>query len=302
MKKAKAIVTNRGGRTCHAAIVSRELGVPAIVGTEHGTDVLHTGSDATVSCAEGDVGFVYAGALPFELERVNLKGLVRPKTKVMMNVGNPEEAFALSFIPNDGVGLAREEFIITTYIKIHPLALLDYDARRTIESSRSPKPRQRPGRREERKRRQPRYSTGWGQLGEGKASPGRGYPTMEGTSGAADRVPLRGGACEAALSRNTEPRPQGSGPWLREAEIALARAKSKPGALVPGDSGRSLRDAGNSSLRSPRAATGGVRAEWVGAKLPRERSQREVPSRGKLTSTKPLAHDISTGRVPERES
>jgi pyruvate,water dikinase len=127
MKKAAAIVTNRGGRTCHAAIVSRELGVPAIVGTEHGTDVLRTGSDATVSCAEGDVGFVYKGAMPFEVEWVNLKGLVRPKTKVMMNVGNPEEAFALSFIPNDGVGLAREEFIITTYIKAHPLALLDYD-------------------------------------------------------------------------------------------------------------------------------------------------------------------------------
>jgi pyruvate,water dikinase len=127
MKKAKAIVTNRGGRTCHAAIVSRELGVPAIVGTEHGTDILHTGLEATVSCAEGDVGFVYAGAMPFEVERVNLKGLVRPQTKVMMNVGNPEEALALSFIPNDGVGLAREEFIITTYIKVHPLALLDYD-------------------------------------------------------------------------------------------------------------------------------------------------------------------------------
>ncbi|MGB7836814.1 MAG: phosphoenolpyruvate synthase, partial [Terrimicrobiaceae bacterium] len=127
MKKAKAIVTNRGGRTCHAAIVSRELGVPAIVGTEHGTEILRTGLEATVSCAEGDVGFVYAGAIPFEVERVNLKGLVRPQTKVMMNVGNPEEALALSFIPNDGVGLAREEFIITTYIKIHPLALLDYD-------------------------------------------------------------------------------------------------------------------------------------------------------------------------------
>ena len=127
MKKAKAIVTNRGGRTCHAAIVSRELGVPAIVGTEHGTDILRTGLEATVCCAEGDVGFVYAGAMPFEVERVNLKGLVRPQTKVMMNVGNPEEALALSFIPNDGVGLAREEFIITTYIKIHPLALLDYD-------------------------------------------------------------------------------------------------------------------------------------------------------------------------------
>ncbi|MEY4938614.1 MAG: Phosphoenolpyruvate synthase [Verrucomicrobiota bacterium] len=127
MKKAAAIVTNRGGRTCHAAIVSRELGVPAIVGTELGTDKLHDGQVVTVSCAEGDTGFVYDGRLDFDVERTNLKALGRPKTKVMMNVGNPEEAFALSFIPNDGVGLAREEFIITTFIKIHPLALLDYD-------------------------------------------------------------------------------------------------------------------------------------------------------------------------------
>jgi pyruvate,water dikinase len=127
MKKAAAIITNRGGRTCHAAIVSRELGVPAIVGTEHGTEVLKDGQLVTVSCAEGDTGFVYEGKLPFDVQRTNLKDLARPRTKVMMNVGNPEEAFCLSFIPNDGVGLAREEFIITTYIKAHPLALLDYD-------------------------------------------------------------------------------------------------------------------------------------------------------------------------------
>jgi pyruvate, water dikinase len=101
--------------------------VPAIVGTEHGTEILRTGSDVTVSCAEGDAGFVYAGKLPFDVERTNLKGLAHPRTKIMMNVGNPEEAFSLSFIPNDGVGLAREEFIITTYIKVHPLALVDYD-------------------------------------------------------------------------------------------------------------------------------------------------------------------------------
>lgn len=126
MKKAAAIVTNRGGRTCHAAIVSRELGVPAIVGTERATEALKTGQRVTISCAEGDTGFVYEGDLPFNVQRVNLKGLGRPKTKIMMNVGNPEEAFGLSFIPNDGVGLAREEFIITTYIKTHPLALLDY--------------------------------------------------------------------------------------------------------------------------------------------------------------------------------
>jgi pyruvate,water dikinase len=127
MKKASAIVTNRGGRTCHAAIVSRELGVPAIVGTEHGTEKLRDGQLVTLSCAEGDTGFVYDGQLAFDVQRTNLKALGRPKTKVMMNVGNPEEAFALSFIPNDGVGLAREEFIITTFIKIHPLALLNYD-------------------------------------------------------------------------------------------------------------------------------------------------------------------------------
>ncbi|HTO02200.1 MAG TPA: phosphoenolpyruvate synthase, partial [Opitutus sp.] len=127
MKKAAAIITNRGGRTCHAAIVSRELGVPAIVGTEHGTDLLRDGQVVTVSCAEGDTGFVYDGELAFDVQRTNLKALGRPRTKVMMNVGNPEEAFALSFIPNDGVGLAREEFIITTFIKIHPLALVNYE-------------------------------------------------------------------------------------------------------------------------------------------------------------------------------
>ena len=126
MKIASAIVTNRGGRTCHAAIVSRELGVPAIVGTEHGTEKLRDGQMVTISCAEGDTGFVYDGQLAFDVQRTNLASLGRPKTKIMMNVGNPEEAFSLSFIPNDGVGLAREEFIITTFIKVHPLALVDY--------------------------------------------------------------------------------------------------------------------------------------------------------------------------------
>lgn len=126
MKKAAAIITNRGGRTCHAAIVSRELGVPAIVGTEHGTAQLQNGQTVTVSCAEGDTGFVYEGKLPFEVTRTDLKAIGRPRTKVMMNLANPEEAFALSFIPNEGVGLARMEFIITTYIKIHPLALVDF--------------------------------------------------------------------------------------------------------------------------------------------------------------------------------
>jgi pyruvate,water dikinase len=127
MKKAAAIVTNRGGRTCHAAIVSRELGLPAIVGTTDGTDVLHTGENVTVSCAEGEIGHVYEGLLEFDVQRMNLREVQRPRTKIMMNVGNPDEALGLSFLPNDGVGLAREEFIISTYVKVHPLALLDYD-------------------------------------------------------------------------------------------------------------------------------------------------------------------------------
>lgn len=127
MKKAAAIVTNRGGRTCHAAIVSRELGLPAVVGTERGTEQLLDGQAVTVSCAEGDEGHVYEGKLPIKVDRRKLRDIPRPKTKVMLNVGNPEEAFRLSFLPNDGVGLAREEFIISNYIRIHPQALLDFD-------------------------------------------------------------------------------------------------------------------------------------------------------------------------------
>jgi pyruvate,water dikinase len=127
MKKAAAIVTNRGGHTCHAAIVSRELGVPAIVGTEHGTEALKEGQIVTISCAEGDTGFVYDGSLAFDVQTTSIKELQRPRTKVMLNLANPEEAFALSFLPNDGVGLARMEFIINTYIKVHPLALLYFD-------------------------------------------------------------------------------------------------------------------------------------------------------------------------------
>ncbi|WP_018290569.1 phosphoenolpyruvate synthase [Verrucomicrobium sp. 3C] len=127
MKRAGAIVTNRGGRTCHAAIVSRELGVPAVVGTGNATEVVRSGQPVTVSCAEGEVGTVYEGKLPFAVERIDLQELPRPKTKILMNVGNPEQAFSLSFIPNDGVGLARMEFILTTYIRVHPMALIRFD-------------------------------------------------------------------------------------------------------------------------------------------------------------------------------
>ena len=127
MKRAAAIVTNRGGRTCHAAIVRREFGLPAIVGAETATDRLKDGQVVTVSCAEGETGFVYEGRLPVEIDRVSVKDLRRPKTAIMMNVANPEEAFRLSFLPNDGVGLAREEFIIANAIKAHPLALLGYE-------------------------------------------------------------------------------------------------------------------------------------------------------------------------------
>ncbi|MDD5228295.1 MAG: phosphoenolpyruvate synthase [Methylococcales bacterium] len=124
MKIASAIVTNRGGRTCHAAIISRELGVPAIVGCDKATTVIQEGTQVTVSCAEGDVGKVYAGQLAFDVSRIDLSGLKRPKTKIMLNIANPEVAFKTSFLPNDGVGLMRMEFIITEYIKAHPMALI----------------------------------------------------------------------------------------------------------------------------------------------------------------------------------
>lgn len=124
MKIASAIVTNAGGRTSHAAIVSREFGIPAVVGAEGATRRIADGQEVTVSCAEGDVGVVYQGNLPFSVEKVSLKDLPRPKTEIMINLGNPEEAFGVSMIPNDGVGLARLEFIINSYIKIHPMALV----------------------------------------------------------------------------------------------------------------------------------------------------------------------------------
>jgi len=139
MKTASAIVTNRGGRTCHAAIVSRELGIPAVVGSEDAMDKIRTGLEVTVSCAEGDEGVVYDGILPFHVEKLSLSDLKRPRTKIMMNLGNPEEAFSLSMIPNDGIGLARMEFIINSYIKIHPMALVhperitDATVRNTID-------------------------------------------------------------------------------------------------------------------------------------------------------------------------
>jgi pyruvate,water dikinase len=124
MKTAAAIVTNQGGRTCHAAIVARELGIPAIVGTENAASNIPTGQEVTVSCAEGDEGNVYQGMLPFHVEKISLSNLKRPRTKIMMNLGNPDQAFSLSMIPNDGVGLARMEFIISSYIQIHPMALV----------------------------------------------------------------------------------------------------------------------------------------------------------------------------------
>ncbi len=128
MKLASGIVTNAGGRTCHAAIVSRELGIPAIVGTKDGTEKLKSVSLATVSCAEGEIGYVYKGKASFVVNRINLKNLPKTRVNIMMNLASPEKAFRDSFIPNSGVGLARLEFIINTFIKIHPLAIVNYSS------------------------------------------------------------------------------------------------------------------------------------------------------------------------------
>ncbi|MGY0617051.1 phosphoenolpyruvate synthase [Vibrio sp. FJH11] len=128
MKKASAIVTNRGGRTCHAAIIARELGIPAIVGCGDATSKLTDGIEVTVSCAEGETGYVYQGNLDFEVKRSSVDELPLLPTKVMMNVGNPDRAFDFAQIPNEGVGLARLEFIINKMIGIHPKALLNFDA------------------------------------------------------------------------------------------------------------------------------------------------------------------------------
>ena len=139
MKIAAGIVTNRGGRTCHAAIIARELGIPAVVGAGDATTRVPDGEVVTVSCVEGDTGRVYRGEVGFHIDRTEVGDLSRPRTQIMINLGNPDLAFKTSFLPNDGVGLARMEFIVSEYIKVHPLALLhpdkvdDPEARRTID-------------------------------------------------------------------------------------------------------------------------------------------------------------------------
>jgi pyruvate,water dikinase len=138
MKRASAIITNSGGRTCHAAIVSRELGIPAIVGAKDATEVLKDGQEVTVSCAEGETGLVYEGILAYEIKKSDLRSVPKTRTKIMMNLGNPDMAFSLASLPVDGIGLARMEFIINTAIKAHPMALkhperTDYETQRDLE-------------------------------------------------------------------------------------------------------------------------------------------------------------------------
>lgn len=128
MKRASAIITNRGGRTCHAAIIARELGVPAIVGCGNATDVLVDGMEVTASCAEGDTGFIYEGLLAFEVQKNSIESMPKLPFKIMMNVGNPDRAFDFATLPNEGVGLARLEFIINRMIGVHPKALINYDS------------------------------------------------------------------------------------------------------------------------------------------------------------------------------
>lgn len=127
MKLASAIVTDSGGRTAHAAIVSRELGIPCIVGTKNATKLLRQGQEVTVDCSQGENGFVYQGLIPFSITKTDISKIEKPRTHILMNLADPSQAFHLSFIPNDGVGLAREEFIIANTIKIHPNALIDYE-------------------------------------------------------------------------------------------------------------------------------------------------------------------------------
>ena len=128
MKTASAIITNRGGRTCHAAIIARELGIPAVVGTGNATDILQEGSSVTVSCADGEKGIVYEGLLPFVREQIDLGDLPKPQTHIMLIAGNPGQAFTVAQLPNSGVGLARMEFIISNHIGVHPRALLEFDS------------------------------------------------------------------------------------------------------------------------------------------------------------------------------
>ena len=125
MKRASAIITNRGGRTCHAAIIARELGVPAIVGCGNATELLVDGQDVTASCAEGDTGFIYESQIDFEVQTNSVESMPELAFKVMMNVGNPDRAFSFTQMPNEGIGLARLEFIINRMIGVHPKALLN---------------------------------------------------------------------------------------------------------------------------------------------------------------------------------
>lgn len=147
MKLASAIVTNRGGRTCHAAIVAREMGIPAVVGCDDATVALADGADVTVCCAEGEMGSVYEGRLPFDVERTELTALPRPRTRLMVNLGDPDSAFQVARLPVDGVGLARMEFIVAEHVKVHPMALLhpervaDPEDRRRIAALTQGRPR-----------------------------------------------------------------------------------------------------------------------------------------------------------------
>jgi pyruvate,water dikinase len=136
MKRATAIVTDHGGRTSHAAIVSRELGLPAVVGTGNSTTVLHDEQEVTVSCAEGDEGFVYAGAAKIESEDIDVRNLPRTRTQIMLNLANPAAAFRWWRLPADGVGLARMEFVISNHIRIHPMALVGFQSLRDAEARR----------------------------------------------------------------------------------------------------------------------------------------------------------------------
>lgn len=139
MKKASAVITNRGGRTCHAAIVAREIGVPAIVGTVNATELLYENEAVTVSCAEGENGHVYEGLIEYEIHRIDVGNLAPTKTKLYMNVGNPESAFNVAKLPNDGVGLARMEFIITNTVKAHPMALVELSRGKKVRDAKAVK-------------------------------------------------------------------------------------------------------------------------------------------------------------------